>query len=175
MVIRSLYNKRGLSELITTILMIAMVMGLAVVVWGVSRSLVNDKINQAQSCFGNFNQITISKQYTCINSTSTEVKTSLSVGDVTIDGILVSISGASGAKSFTINNGSSFSYVKPYGGSYGNSLTLPTKNSALTYLINYNTIGILDADSITIAPVINGKQCDVSDSLSKIDSCLLSA
>ncbi|MBI2044394.1 hypothetical protein HYT24_03455 [Candidatus Pacearchaeota archaeon] len=169
-------HKRGMSEIIVTMLMISLVMGLAVVIWGVSRSLINEEIEGAQSCFGNFGGVQISKQYTCINSTANEIKVSISVGDIdSVDGVLVSVSGDSGAKSFTITNGSTFSYVKPFGGSYGGSLSVPGKNSALTYVIHRTNMGVSDADSITIAPIISSNQCEASDSLQGIDDCLLSA
>lgn len=165
-----------MSEVVVTMLMIAMVMGLAVVIWGVSRSLVNEQIQDASDCFGNYGKVEISKQYTCVNSTANEIKVSVSVGDIDgVDGILVSISGDSGAKSFAIQNGTTYSYVKPFGGSYGRILSVPGKNSALTYIVNRITMGVADADSVTIAPIINSNQCEASSSLQGIDDCLLSA
>ncbi len=173
---KKLIQKRGMSEVVITMLMIAMVMGLGVVIWAVSKSLVNNEIEGAKSCFGNFGAVTISKQYTCVNSSSNEVKVSISIGDIdNVGSILVSVSGDSGAKSFKLTNASSFSYVKPFGGSYGGTLTVPVKNSALTYIINRSIMGVSDADSVSIAPIINENQCEVSDSLQGIDDCLLSA
>lgn len=169
------YNKKGLSEVVTAILMIALVMSLGVVIWSVSKNLVTEKLSKSSSCFGNFNQVTIGKQYSCVNFTSNETKVSLNVGDVDIEGILVSISGNSGAKSFTIKSGSSFTYVKPYNGAYGASLSLPGKNSGLTYVVSNINIGVSDANSVAIAPIISGNQCEASDSLNKMDNCLLSS
>ena len=165
------YNKRGLSELVTSILMIALVMSLGVIIWTVSKNLVSEKLDKSSSCFGNFNEITIGKQYSCVNFTSNETKVSLNVGNIDIEGILVSISGNSGAKSFIIKANSSFSYVKMYNGAYGASLSLPGKNSGLTYVVSNINIGVSDADSVAIAPIISGNQCEVSDSINELGSC----
>lgn len=168
-------QKKAISEIISTLLIVALVMALSAVIWSVSKGLVSERIDESTSCFGNFGKVAISKQYTCVNTTSNEIRASLSVGEIEIDGILVSVSGDSGAKSFELKNNKSYSYVKNYNGNYGGNLTLPGKNSALTYIINRDTMGVSDADSLSIAPIINNNQCEVSDTLSNIDNCLLSA
>ncbi len=164
-------SKKGVSGILATVIMIALVIGLVAVVWASINSLVNKEIASTESCFGNFGKVSLNKQYTCKNSANGEMQISLEVKDITITGILVSISGQSGSKSMEIKNSSSYAYAKMFGGTYGQVLGLPEKNSGLTYVISLSSLGISDGDSIKIAPIINDNQCEVSDSLSEIFAC----
>ena len=162
-------KKKGISGIVATVIMIALVVGITAILWGVVSNLVKDQISSSESCFGNFGEVTLNKQYTCTNSN--EIQFAMNIGDIIIDSAIVSVSGQSGAKSFEIKNNLTYSYVKMYGGSYGEILQLPEKNAGLTYVINLAGIGITDATSIKIAPIINGNQCEVSDSILDISNC----
>jgi len=167
-----LKNKKAVSGVITTIIMIALVLAVTAVLWISINSLVNKEIDSTQSCFGNFGKINLNEKYTCRNpsgNNSNEIEFGLSVGDITIDGILVSISGESATKGFEIKDGESIAGIKMFNGT--TTLNLPDSNSGLTYIVDLTTIGIVDASSIRIAPIIGGNQCDVSDSITSIGSC----
>ena len=171
---REYKNKKGLSQIIATMIMIVLVVVITAVVFNVVNNLINEQIESSESCFGNFGKITINKQYTCYDLNSNELQFSISIGDVDIDGFLASVSGRSGSKSFEIKD-ESINFVKMYNGLYGETIKPPGKNSGLTYVINLSEINIEDLNSITIAPIIDGNQCEVSDSLSGIDDCRLLA
>ena len=167
-------NQKGLSQIIATMIILILVLGAASILFSVVNNLIKDEIKSSESCFGNFGKITINKQYTCNNFDSNEIQFLINVGDVDIDGLLVSVSGNSGAKTFKITDEAiNFSFVKTYNGLYGEAINLPNKNSGLTYIVNLSEMDIGSADSITIAPIINDIQCEVSDSLSGIDNCRL--
>mgnify|MGYP001570209919 CR=1 FL=1 len=164
-------NKKGVSTIIATVIMIALVISITAIVWGVINNLIGTQIASSESCFGNFGKVKLSKQYTCINSTPGEVRFALSIGDISVDSILVALAGNSGSKSFEVKNAAAFPYVKMYNGAYGGSLSLPGKNSGLTYVIDISALGVSDANSIKISPIIKGNQCEVSDSVDEIGSC----
>ena len=166
-------NKNALSEIVVSVIMIAIVMSLMVIVWGVSTNLIGERLEKSSSCFGNFDQVTINKRYTCYNFSSDEIQGSLSVWNADIEGILVSVSGQSGTRSFDIKSGSSYSYVKTLNGNYNDLLNPPEKNSGVTYVINAGEIGIKDADAIIIAPIIDGNQCEATDSVQNLGNCAL--
>ncbi|MBS3071116.1 hypothetical protein J4407_02340 [Candidatus Pacearchaeota archaeon] len=168
-------NKKGISEVIVSIIMIALVMGLIAIVWAFSTTFVKERLEVSGSCFGNYGEIQINKQYTCYDSSNDEVQVSVSVWNAEIDGVLVSVSGVSGSKSFEIKSGSSYSYVKKLGGVYGESLNPPEKNSGVTYIVDAGALSITDADIVKIAPIIEGNQCDVSDTADNIGDCSLLA
>lgn len=165
-------NKKGLSQIIATMIMIVLVLGAASIVFGVVNNLISEEIENSESCFGNFGKVTINNQYTCYDSDSNEIRFLVNVGDIKIDGFLVSVAGKSGAKSFEIKN-NAINFVRIYNGVYGGAINPPKENSGLTYFVNLSEMDIEDADSVTIAPIIDGTQCEVSDSLAGIDNCKL--
>ena len=165
-------NQKGLSQIIATMLMIVLVLGATSIVFSVVNNLVTEEIKSSESCFGNFGKITINKQYTCHDSDSNEVQFLINVGYVDIDGFLVSVSGNLGAKSFKITD-EAIGFVRVYNGLYRDVINPPNKNSGLTYLVDLSQIDIGSVNSVTIATIINGEQCGVSDSLSGIDDCKL--
>jgi len=165
-------DKKGLSQIIATIVMIVIVLAITSIVFGVVTNLVNEKIEESESCFGNFGKVSIDKKFTCQNPSSKEVQFLVVVGDIEINSILVSISGKLGSKNFQIND-TSLTFLRTYNGLYGEKLSIPGKNSGVTYLVNLEEINIGDVSSIQIAPNINGNQCEFSDSLSQIDDCRL--
>jgi hypothetical protein len=87
---------------------------------------------------------------------------------VDIDKVIVSISSAGTTNSYTLTNEEqTIEGLTPYPSGSGD-VVLPDKNGGLTYITDIET----KPDTIRITPVVGGKQCEVSDSLSEIDNCL---
>jgi flagellin-like protein len=163
-------KKRGLSDVVATVILIALVIVATGVVWAAIDNMIRNRTERAQACFDvGFSQKTgINEDYTCYNSTNQQVQFSLSVWDIQIDGMLVSITSAGSSKSYTITNTPQtipglFSYPD-----MGNSVQLPGKNSGSTYIATGFPTTI---DSIQIAPIVGDKQCDVSDQIKQIEDC----
>lgn len=164
-------NKKGISGVITVVIMIALVMVAAVIVWVVVRNIVQGQLGGVESCFGAYGKVTINDIYTCYNSSSDKFQFSISIGDIDVDSVLVSISGEGATKSFSITNqAQTIANLSNYRSTgFGtDNITLPGKNGGKTYLTNYFTN---QPDLMQIAPVISRSQCEVSDSLSEIDDC----
>ena len=171
-------KKKAVSGFIVTIIMVALVMTLALIVWGAIKNMVEGGLEDVESCFGVFEQVTINNMYTCYNATSNEFQFSISIGEIDVDEVIVLISGEGTTKSFKLNyEGLSDPNLKPYPiGSYGSTVFLPEKNSGLTYVFDMTGADFLvGPDMIKITPVIDGKKCEVSDSLQEIDDCSLLA
>ena len=166
---KSLFNsKKAISGVITAIIMIGLVMATTVIVWNVINKLVKEELGSSKACFGVFDKIKINNFYTCYNSSSSELKFSINVGDIDVDELLVSISGPEQSKSFKLSS------TEPVAENYirlssGEDVKLPGKNAGLSYI--FNASEIRTPGIIKIAPIIDGNQCDVSDTLSEIDSC----
>lgn len=167
----NLKNKKGMSEIITSMIMIGLVLVVIAIVWVVINNLIQDKVTSTQSCFGDFGAVTLNKQYTCLDSINKELQFSVSIGDADVSGVLISVSGPSATKSFTIEDGANYSYLKKYGGTYGGSLSTPGENSGVTYVADLTVMDVTDADTIRIAPIMDGEQCDVSDTILDLKSC----
>jgi hypothetical protein len=162
-------NKRGLSAVVTTVILVALSLAAVAVVWMFVSNLINRQIGSSKSCYGNYDKVRINGQYTCYEYLGEEnynLRFSLSIGDVA-----VSVSSASTVKSYEITNTAqtvSGLSMYPLGSS---SVNLPDKNAGLTYKATGFTSVI---DSISIAPVIGGNLCEISDSLSDVEDCALS-
>lgn len=161
---------KGISTIIATVIMIAIVLGVVGVVWVSINNLISNQIKSSESCFGNFGKVTLDKKYTCYNSSSNELQFSIKIGNIVVDSVLISISSPSSSKSLEISN-TSISNVKMYNGTDGEIIAIPGKNAGLTYIINTGEFGIGIPDTVTIAPIINGIQCDASDSVVDINRC----
>jgi len=161
-------NRRGLSAIVITVILIALSMAAVVLVWTFISNVLNKEIKTTESCFASFDKVQINRQYTCYESSSDILRFSLSVGDVKVDKIVVSVSSASAIKSYEIANGTTISGLSMYSGDDPDTIILPNKNSGLTY----NATGFSsNVDLIQIAPVIGGSSCDVSDTISQIEDC----
>ena len=163
-------NKKALSGVISAIILIGLAMVLVAIVWGVVNGILKSKLDEAQSCFGIFEKVDLESKNMCFYNSTKELHIYVSVGDIDIDGMLISVMGNGTAKSFNIPG--NYSYVRDYSGLYSEETTLPEKNSGLTYVFNATEGGIQDPSSVQVAPIVSEKQCDVSDSVSPVDKCL---
>lgn len=159
-------NKRGLSEVVTTVIMIALVMAAAAIIWGVVSSLIQEQTGNAEACFGNYDKVTLYGEGTCYID-SQNVTVYVMNKDVTPDKIIVSISTASESKSFEIPG--TDPNVKVYTDTvYGKKLDNLSANSGRRYQItNLKSIPTL----ITVSPVIGGSQCGISDTIKTVGVC----
>ena len=57
--VKRLLSKKGVSGVITVVIMIVLVMAAAAIVWGIVRNTITPQIENAKSCSGNFNEISI--------------------------------------------------------------------------------------------------------------------
>ena len=165
-------NKRGLSAVVTTVLLIALSVFIVAIVWVVVKNLVVGELDSVGSCMGVVDKVNLDGRYTCYNSTSGELQFSITVGDIDLDEVLISISSIEKTTSFRLSNElSQIENVYTYPARISN-VVLPSKDGGLTYIFNSEAAGFSSIpDSIQIAPIINGKSCGVSDSIEPIDNC----
>ncbi|MEN7982296.1 MAG: archaellin/type IV pilin N-terminal domain-containing protein [Nanoarchaeota archaeon] len=172
-------SKKAISGVITAVIMIALVIAATSIVWTIVNNLVKDKLDEAGSCFDTFEKVTINNKYTCYNITEesstdpNELRVSISVSDIDLTALLVSVSDSQGnSKSFKLSNTPiTENYLRLYNGNYNEDIIIPEKNSGINYVINTQELGIGYPSLIQLAPIVGGKQCEVSDLLSKIDNC----
>jgi len=161
-------NRRGISTVIATVLILALTIMLVVVVYSVSRTLVDDKLNEAGSCAEIFNKVSIERYYTCYDSGSEELKIGVSVGDVELSKILIHIGLESNSisKEITINS-QEIVGLSEVGGATSN-VSLPTKGQAKVYILS----GVTSAPKfIRLVPVVKEKQCEVADQIFDVQDC----
>ena len=100
-------NRSGLSTIVTTLILIVLSLVAVGVLWSFVNSLINKQINSNEACYGNSDKVKINSQYTCYETVGTNkynVRFSLSLGDVRVDKVIVSVSYAGTTKIYTITN-----------------------------------------------------------------------
>jgi len=167
------YKKKGLSTIVTTVILVALSMAAIVIVWLFVNNLVKSEIKNSESCYGNYDKVLINKQYTCYEKIGANYKLrfSLSIGDIQADKVIVSVSSGGNVNSYTITNtAQSIANLVMYSGSNPANVILPGKNAGVTY----NATGFSSKiDSVQIAPIIGGSLCEVSDTITQIGDCSL--
>jgi len=173
MVKKFIFTKKGLSAVITSLMLILLALVLVGMLWAIIGGLTEDKLDDAESCFDIFGKIEINEEYTCYDSSTKELQFSINRGDIEIDKLLIAISGDGKKQSIEIpKEDTSLTYLKYYQGTYNEVLKIPDKNQGRTYVYNITDGGFTSApDGIEIVPVIGGSQCGVSSSLEEIVSC----
>jgi hypothetical protein len=167
-------NKKGLSTIISSMLIIILVFVVTAIIWTTYKNLVNNNLEKA-SCLDTFGKINIIGKYTCydLNSSHPQFQFSIEKKDIEVDEIIVSINSVSESKTFSLTNTST---NIPGLRIYPNTpaIIMPAKNSAKTYIVNLTAINFPSKpDEISVVPVLNGKQCEAVDVLNEIDSCII--
>ncbi len=162
-------NSKGLSAVVTTVILIALVMASISIVWVVVQNLVQKNLDQAQSCFDIYDKITIDKTLSCYNTSSGKLKILIEVGEISVDEILISVKNSEESKSFKIKNNTEVANVQMFDSS--TIILIPEENSGIAYLVDLTSAGINNPLSISISPKISGNSCGISDTLQGIESC----
>lgn len=164
-------NKKSQSQIITAVLLILIVIGLAVIILNFSTNFVKDKLDST-GCFDIVDKVNFieSNKYTCYRNGEMLLKVHLGDIENSTTGFLIEIGGAS-TKSIKITNGAIISGVKMYSAEVNNDpaiLVLPKKNEERTYIITVSDT----PESVKINPIINDEQvCEASDILESIVLC----
>jgi hypothetical protein len=165
-------KKKGLSAIITTMILIGLSIAAVGLVWTFASDMVKKQTSDSTACYGNYDKVTLNGQYTCYEQTGSNyyLRFSINIGEVQPEKVIVAVSSSSAVQSYTITNISGLVSGLTMYPSASTSIVLPNKNGGLTYRTAAFTGKF---DSIKIAPVFKGVQCDMSDSIMEIADCAL--
>ena len=166
-------KKRGLSGVVSTIILVALVVIAITIIWAVINQVVKEKLEGAEKCSDLFNKIKLNDVYTCNSIDNTQTQVSVNLEDVTVEKLIISISGQGNSESFDLENGVSNSVIKNLGdSSFGTPIQLVEKNQGRTYVFNTASIlgGGIVAETVKISPIIKGEICGVVDSV-ELENC----
>jgi len=149
-------NKKGISGVITTIILIAIVLVLVGIIYSVIIPMVRKNIEHATACSPDIiGKISLNKLNTCYEEvvengvvTRRIMKVSVEIEDIDYDKILV--------------------YISKGGDSITKEIKDQAQNSGKTYLYSYTNA---KPDTIKLVPVIKGEQCQVVDSINEVATC----
>lgn len=167
-------NKKGVSAVVGTLVMISLTIGAVAMVWAIVSNLVNKNIESSESCFGIFDKVTLNPRYTCYNNTAgigpNQLWFSISRKEIEkVDDILVVISGSGTSARFKIieDAPAELSYypnkTQPVG--------IPGDNQGLTYIYELPSSFTQKPEMIEIALIIDEEVCGNIDSMKNFGSC----
>jgi len=158
-------QKRGISAVITTVLLILLSIMAIGIIAGVVVPMVRQSLGDAQDCFELRDYVTIlASQKTCYNSGNTTLMISRGNDNKSIYGIAVTIYGQDQSKRFDLIDGQKTAGVTKYSSTamaaFGvANLAIPGPGEAFTYVFNTSgSGGTANVAALTRA----GKACDVS-------------
>ena len=160
-------SKKGLSQVVTTILLILLSVVMIGAVWQIINNFVLDKLEGGQSCFEVLDKIHLNSDYTCYNTTAQETYVSISVGEYTqLQSLLIALTYESSSETFLLTNKSEdVTNLINYNRSSG--VQLPGSESGRTYIVTIPERPTM----LQIAPKSGNKQCDVVDFIEVIPLC----
>jgi len=161
-------NKKGQSQIVSTVLLILLVIATVVIVMGFVIPFVKDKLASG-ACLDVAGKIEISSGYTCYDVGDSEMQVQIGIEDIRelIDGFTIELGGAS-SESFRIENNTQVTDVNMFNGNP--ILELPPKdNTGRTYVIS----NIFDEpDFIEVYPILKGgKVCGGTSPVTSIEVC----
>ena len=141
-------NKRGISELISTVLIILITISAASLIYSFVSPLIRDAMAESKLCSDA--GLEIVREDSCYNADSNEAIIGISAGaNSEISGISVVLAGE-GTVSARLSNGT-VSGVREYGAEDGTSIELPLPDEGRTYIIK---TGQNVPGSVTIYPIV---------------------
>lgn len=160
-------QKRGLSTVVSVMILVLLVMVLISIVWVMVSNIVNDVTEETENCFGIFDQVRINNKFTCYNASSDEVHFSLEIGEINLSKVIVSVASNNDSSVFELTNDlTNITNLRHY--ESPGPVKLPSQLGSRTYIAN-NFIN--KPKLIQVAPVVGKTTCDVSDSLNEINDC----
>ena len=160
-------KRRGMSEVVATVIMIGLVMAAAAIIWAVVKGMLDENMGNTQNCMGSYDKVKFYSGATCYNSTSKEFYFYVETSDVNLTKIIVSVYTSSGSRTIEIPKNNGYPDVREFSGNYNSRLESISENSGRRYA--YNTTQ--KPESISVVPVIGGTQCDISDTIMDIRNC----
>lgn len=151
-------QKKGLSAVVTTVLLVGISVALVGVILGIVKPFAENQLEESKRCYDVLGSVNFNYQYTCYNVSNETMVVSISQEDVELDGMIFvfnEINGTS-SESFTLNN------------IEGDDYQIPGPESGQRYYFH----GVEEKPSyIAVAPIAGGDSCDVSDETYNINTC----
>ena len=170
---RKKLNKKGVSAIIATVILIALVVFIGGLVWVIVNNIVSRGMEEAGSCFGIFDKVKLDPEWTCYNYTSNETLFKIDIGDINVDQVFVGITVQGSSTSFKILKSESQVRGLSMYPDRNPNVRLPDKGGGFTYIANMTQLGFENVipSSIQISPIIGKQTCEASSTISDISHC----
>lgn len=170
-------NKKGISGVVSAVLLIGIAIGAVIVVGTFIMQMIETEKDEILSCseIPYDGGIKIEGRYSCMNTSTDELRFNINLDDVKLSKIELYLIDGSGDtfKKIEMEDNKTFSNLKEYGSDYNEEISLPTSHGAKTYSFN-NSENNNDIEEIKIIPIyLGGEHCDTEKTLSNIKDCEL--
>ncbi len=165
-------NKKALSTVVTTLILVGLSMIAVAVVWASTSGMIKRQINNSESCYGINEKVQLNDINTCYDQPvegTYYIRFEVDTRDIELDELIVAISYGGELKSYRLNKTNQvIEGLERYPNVAGKNLSVPGKNQGYSY----NASGFTAIpDSIEIIPVMSKQQCAVADALSDLTNC----
>ena len=173
-------NKRGLSGVISVLILITLVVAATGIIWAVINQMIKGNLEQAGSCSDLFDKIKLNRVYTCWQNHSDGTyndmtQISINVENIEVEKFGISIMSKGNSKGFELTDEQSPIFIKNAGvNNFGDPLELPGKNAGKTYIVDTSLpfFSFVDApESIKLSAFINGQDCGIVDTATEVGKC----
>ena len=156
-------NKKGISAVVATVLMILITVAAVTIIWVAIIPLINNQLDKGRACFDAISQVSLPDQgYTCISSDGKNVTLQIKRGSMELDLVDAQVIFSSGGNSYSFALSDPSTTISPAG-----EITFPNINEERVYVIDTSSI-TGEIETVELAPVVQiGKSqevCDVSSS-----------
>ena len=156
-------NKRGISAVVATVLMILITIAAVTIIWAAIIPMINNQLDKGQACFDAISQVSLPDQgYTCVSFDGKNVTLQIKRGSMDLDLVDAQVIFSSGGNSYSFALSNPATTIVPSG-----EITFPNINEGRVYVIDTSSI-TSEIETVEIAPVVQiGKSqevCDVSSS-----------
>ena len=164
-------KKKGISGIVSVVIIIALVMAAGLLVWNFVQDTLSERMEETQSCYNARGKVEINEDYTCYNVTEEELKISISVGDINLDGLLISVLGDTGSETYKLTSEArNMTNIKNYPSGKG-TVIVPGRESGRVFVLKGLEEMDLNSMTIEISPIMGENQCDPLDSIKKVYPC----
>ena len=164
-------KKKGISGIVSVVIIIALVMAAGLLVWNFVQDALSERMEGTQLSYNAIGKVEINEDYTCYNVREGEVGVSISVGDIDLDGLLISVLGNTGSETYKLTSeAKNMTNIKNYLSRKG-TVIVPGKDSGRVFVLKGLEEMDLNSMTIEISPIIDDNQCDPLDSIKKVYPC----
>ena len=152
-------EKRGLSTVVATLLMILLVVIAVGIVSQIVIPMIKKDLSSAGSCLDAMGNVKFNNEYTCYDKDNNKVNVSIEVKKVQVSGFVVNIYSEGNSESHTIKEGKIVGITM----SGNEDLELPKENEARVYEIEITT-GIIPK-TVKVSPIMGSETCEEMDQM----------
>ncbi len=161
-------NKSGLSQVVSTLILILLVVAAVAVAATALTGFVRNSLNNAGACRNVLDQVKFNPDYTCYDVNTNTLVFSVSRQDFDMDSLTIAVSDNSTGKTFVLTDkNQSLTGIINYKTKTAN-VVMPPKESGQTYCLSSLNF---QPTTLQMSPKVSGVQCSVTDTINSIPTC----